>query len=89
MELCEARLPTYFINSGEKIISGREVLHYDFHARQERLTEGFLPSVRPLRVLITSGASCPDALVEGVIERLVSFFPESISMEQMAARFAP
>ncbi len=89
VELCEARLPTYFINSGEKIISGREVLHYDFHARQERLTEGFLPSVRPLRVLITSGASCPDALVEGVIERLVSFFPESISMEQMAARFAP
>jgi len=75
VELCEARLPTCFINSEEKILSRDEVLRYDFHQRQEILTRGFLGAHKmPLRILLTSGASCPDALVEGVIRKLTSFY---------------
>jgi len=74
VELCEERLPTYFISSEEKILSAAEVLHYDFHAKQERRTTGWLPDRAPLRILISSGASCPDALVEAVIVKIAGYY---------------
>lgn len=74
VELCEEKLPTYFISSEEKILSFEEVLHYDFHAKEERLTGGWLSGAAPLRILISSGASCPDALVEAVIVKIAGYF---------------
>lgn len=74
VELCEARLPTYFINSEEKILSGNSILHFNIHSKSEQLTENFLTDKKPVKILMTSGASCPDALVEGVINKLKSFF---------------
>ncbi len=70
VELCEQKLPTYFIREASRIRSADEVLHYDIHAREERLSTSFLPAHRPLTVLVTSGASCPDAMVEEVLWRL-------------------
>ncbi|KIC93318.1 4-hydroxy-3-methylbut-2-enyl diphosphate reductase [Flavihumibacter solisilvae] len=70
VELCEQRLPTYFISDAGKILSGTEILHYDFHSRQEQVSTDYLPSKSPLKILITSGASCPDAVVEEVIGKL-------------------
>ena len=81
VELCEQRLPTYFINSEEKIISKEDILHYNFHEKKEILTPGYLPDKQPVRILLTSGASCPDALVEGVINKIFSFYPEAKSSE--------
>jgi 4-hydroxy-3-methylbut-2-enyl diphosphate reductase len=74
VELCEEKLPTYFINSEEKILSSKEILHYNFHTKKEILTGSYLPGKQPVKILLTSGASCPDALVEGLINRLTSFF---------------
>jgi 4-hydroxy-3-methylbut-2-enyl diphosphate reductase len=74
VELCEEKLPTYFISSAEKILSVEDVLHFNFHTRQEQLTKGWLSGAAPLRVLISSGASCPDALVEAVIVKLAGYF---------------
>lgn len=90
VELCEARLPTYFINSEEKILSRHEVLRYDFHQRQEILTRDFLSTGRkPLRILLTSGASCPDALVEGVIRKLASFYGKEEMIESIIETYNP
>jgi 4-hydroxy-3-methylbut-2-enyl diphosphate reductase len=83
VELCEEKLPTYYITDEEKIISSTTISHFNFHTKQELLTENFLPSHQPVKILITSGASCPDALVEGVIEKLISFFNTSISIETL------
>ena len=83
VELCEQKLPTYFINNEEKILSGKDILHYDFHQTREINTTGYLPAHRPVRVLITSGASCPDALVEGVIRKIHAFFPEAATIESI------
>ncbi|MFT3822335.1 MAG: 4-hydroxy-3-methylbut-2-enyl diphosphate reductase [Chitinophagaceae bacterium] len=74
VELCEEQLPTYFINSPDKLVSDKDILHYDFHKKQEQLTANYLPGKQPVSILLTSGASCPDALVEGVIRRLASFY---------------
>ncbi|HQW44067.1 MAG TPA: 4-hydroxy-3-methylbut-2-enyl diphosphate reductase [Chitinophagaceae bacterium] len=87
VELCEEKLPTYFINSAEKILSDKEILHHNFHTKEEVLTVNYLPAKEPLRILITSGASCPDALVEGVINQLADFFTATISTEQLTAQF--
>ena len=87
VELCEAKLPTYFINNGEKILSKTEILHYNFHKQEEILTTDYLPDHQPVKILITSGASCPDALVETVINKLVSFYPVSVSSEELIGKF--
>lgn len=70
VELCEEKLPTYFINHEDCLIDEDTVRHFDLHEHKEKLTQQFLPGKRPLKVLITSGASCPDALVERVVYRL-------------------
>ena len=87
VELCEERLPTFFINSDEKILSSKTIMHYDFHTTQELITENYLPEKDPVSILITSGASCPDALVEGVIKKLAGFFPASKSIAELTAQF--
>jgi 4-hydroxy-3-methylbut-2-enyl diphosphate reductase len=87
VELCEEKLPTYFISNEEKILSATAVLHYNFHTRQELMTKDFIPAKEPVKILITSGASCPDALVEGVIRKLCTFFTLSSTPEQLVAQF--
>ncbi|MEP7143472.1 MAG: 4-hydroxy-3-methylbut-2-enyl diphosphate reductase [Ferruginibacter sp.] len=88
VELCEEKLPTYFINNEEKIISGTEINHFNFHKKEEINTRNFLPAKDPVRILLTSGASCPDAIVESVITKLVSFYNVTISMEDMIKQFS-
>jgi 4-hydroxy-3-methylbut-2-enyl diphosphate reductase len=76
VELCELILPTYFVEGPDKLISKDEILHFDLHFHEEKLKTGWLLGKTPLRILITSGASCPDAIVESVINKLCSFFGE-------------
>jgi len=87
VELCEEKLPTFFINSEEKLLSQEAISHYDFHTRIELITENYLPENHTATVLITSGASCPDALVEGVIQKLCSFYADARSIEEVIAEF--
>jgi 4-hydroxy-3-methylbut-2-enyl diphosphate reductase len=87
VELCEEQLPTYFISSEEKIVSASLIQHFNFHTKEELTTADFIPSKEPVKILVTSGASCPDAMVEGVIEKLVSFFSASKSMATITASF--
>ena len=86
VELCEEKLPTYFINSEEKILSAKEILHYNFHTKEEMLTSNYLPATQPVKILLTSGASCPDALVEGVIRKLAGFYQMEKNIEPLIRR---
>lgn len=88
VELCEKKLPTYFINDEEKIVSAGKIHHFNFHTKEELLTENWLPKKETTKILITSGASCPDALVEGVIQKLVNFYPTNRNIDQMIEKFA-
>jgi len=70
VELCEAELPTYFVNAETCLVDHQEIRHFNFHEHQEVVTKNYLPEKDPVRIMITSGASCPDALVDKVIKRL-------------------
>jgi 4-hydroxy-3-methylbut-2-en-1-yl diphosphate reductase len=87
VELCEEKLPTYYISSAEKIISSNEILHYNFHTKEELLSANYMPTKEPVKILVTSGASCPDALVEVVINKLLSFYQNTKNTEELIALF--
>ena len=84
-ELCARKFPTYFINSELEIKSRREIQHFDYPNKQKRVTRDFLPDNAPLKIVLTSGASCPDTLVDRVLLRLLEFFPEARSVEALLA----
>jgi 4-hydroxy-3-methylbut-2-en-1-yl diphosphate reductase len=82
-ELCEQKLPTYYISDEHCLISADEIRHYDMHSHKEVVTPFFLPASNPMRVMVTSGASCPDALVERVIQRLAVITGNEGAMTEM------
>jgi 4-hydroxy-3-methylbut-2-enyl diphosphate reductase len=89
VELCERKFPTYFISSEKEIISQTNIKHYNFHTKQLIETESYLPVGKsPINIALTSGASCPDAIVDGVIKRILDFFEDSIQMEEVFKKFA-
>ena len=87
VELCEEQLPTYYISGEEKILTPQTIMHYNFHTGEELVTNDYLPAKHEVAVLITSGASCPDAVVENVIRKIVSFYPGSKSVEEIRDLF--
>lgn len=87
VELCERKLPTYFIESAEKLISKNELIHCNWKTKEISTVHNYFPEKKPVKVLITSGASCPDALVEEVIRKVAGFFNVENKIDEIAATF--
>jgi 4-hydroxy-3-methylbut-2-enyl diphosphate reductase len=77
VELCERKFPTYFISSANEIESNTKINHFDYPNKKHIHTENFLPNKQPLKIIITSGASCPDSVVDAVMLKINSFFPDA------------
>ena len=86
-ELCERKFPTYFINSDSEIKSGNEIHHFDYSKKEKLITRNFLPTHNPLKIVLTSGASCPDTVVDRVMLRLLEFFPRAKSINELLTVF--
>ena len=56
--------------------------------RQVVVTDGWLPDKRPLGVALTCGASCPDATVDAVLLRVLSFFEGARPMGEVLAPYS-
>lgn len=76
VELCEEKHNTYFVSSADKILSENSISHFDIHTKTEKNTEKYIPSILPLKIILTSGASCPDSVVDSVLHKLLSFFKD-------------
>lgn len=85
VELCEEKLPTYFISSADKVLSEQLIHHFNWRTKEEVTTENFIPKQNPLTILVTSGASCPDVTVDEVLQRVLSFFENTRSVEEVLA----
>lgn len=79
--LCESSLPTYFISDAGEIHSPEKIRHLDNMNKQLVETQNWLPTSNPTDIILTAGASCPDALLDEVLQKIVSWFPGSYSTE--------
>lgn len=87
VELCEERMPTYFIDGAAAIDSLDRIQHFDIHTKSVQLTENWLPEQRPVDIILTAGASCPDALLDEVIHKVVTWFPDAHAEKEVLDAF--
>ncbi|PZR76324.1 MAG: 4-hydroxy-3-methylbut-2-enyl diphosphate reductase [Chthoniobacterales bacterium] len=81
-EMGEEKLPTYFVRNATRLVSEKEILHYNLHEKKEVIAKDWLPE-GPIVVGITAGASCPNNLIEETLVRL--FELRGIKREQLEA----
>lgn len=83
VELCERKFSTFFINSEEEIKSKEEIHHFNYHRKEKIVTHSFLPEHQPIKIILTSGASCPDTLVDRVMMKLTNYFANPTDIDQV------
>jgi 4-hydroxy-3-methylbut-2-en-1-yl diphosphate reductase len=64
------------------LVDQQEILHRNWRTKELISIHNYLPKKTPLRVLMTSGASCPDAVVEAVIRKLAGFYQVEEQLEK-------
>jgi len=72
VEIGSKKCSTWFIRNASCLISPSEIRHFDLATRQEISSGGWLPPPGPISVGVTAGASCPNNLIEEVINRLLA-----------------
>jgi 4-hydroxy-3-methylbut-2-enyl diphosphate reductase len=87
VELCERKFATYFINSENEIKGREEIHHFNFHTKEKTITHDFLPTKEPVKIILTSGASCPDTLVDRVMLKLAGFFDNTRPVDEVMLAF--
>ena len=86
VELCEEKFPTYFISSESDIDPEGHISHFNYHENRLEFTRSFLPKdPHPVKIALTSGASCPDAVVDRVLHRLLDFYANSKTIGEVMA----
>ncbi|WP_022835960.1 4-hydroxy-3-methylbut-2-enyl diphosphate reductase [Salisaeta longa] len=88
VELCEEHMPTYFISDAQQFDGPAEIQHFDLHAEAVVTTAHWFPvDDTPVDVILNSGASCPDALLDEVIRAIISWYPEARPVDEALAPF--
>lgn len=83
VELCEERLPTFYIKDADEILDAHSIRHLNMHNKEVCISQDWLPQGKErVDVLLSAGASCPDAIVDQVIFKLTSLFNLEGSLEQ-------
>ena len=80
VELCEEKLPTYYIANASEIKSDSEIHHFNFRTKEMHTTMDFLKG--NTKIMITCGASCPDSVLNEVIEKIIGFQSEVATNEE-------
>ena len=87
VELCEEVYPSYFVQTEAELLSPDRIRHFSLKGEKVIESENWLPSKRPLKVVVTSGASCPDILVEQVMRKVAEFV--GVSLDQWSLSKQP
>lgn len=82
VELLEEKFTTYFVRQSEDIESDY-IRSFDIHDKITKDHNNYMPNKEEISIIITSGASCPDAVVEGVIKKLLELNKIEVSIEEI------
>ena len=83
VELCEQKLPTYFIDDANKIIDENQIIKTNWNDKSEEIIQNYLPTKNTVTILMTSGASCPDTVVESVIRKIAGYYNVEEALEEV------
>ncbi len=90
VEILEQHCPTYHIRDAGEFESPDEIRHFNQWEKKIENSSEWLPNReknRPLRIALTSGASCPDILVDEVLKKILSFYPSARTVNQVLKPF--
>lgn len=87
VELLEQKFKTYFIKDASEIGQDFSIQSFDIHMHQLVMYPSFLNKQTTQRIVLTSGASCPDSIVEAVMKRILSSRYNDQEIEQLCAQF--
>jgi len=87
VELLEQKFTTYFIKDKEELLSNQKINTFNIHTHELESIDFDLNSIEPLTIIITSGASCPDAIVDGVIQRILDYKNVAIPVQSAIEKF--
>ena len=86
VELMESKYPVYFINGALELLSNKEIQYFDIHKKEINTRIEFLPTKETITIAITSGASCPDSIMDKVIHRILELLEIQISLEDVLVK---
>ncbi len=88
VEIMEHHCPTFHVRDAGEFDSSEQIRHFNQWEKEIQITENWLPSnPQPLRIALTSGASCPDILVDEVLLKILSFYPDAKDLQKVISRY--
>ncbi len=88
VELLEQKFKTYFIFSEEEILDENTIRSFNIHSKLlEKHTDFLETRKEPINVIITSGASCPDSIVDRVIKKILELVKSEVNIEEALSKF--
>ena len=86
VELLEEKTTVFFIKDASEITDENKIQHFDIHTHASIQTENWIPNKQKLKIGITSGASCPDKIVDEVILKILSIVGAEKEVEEVLAQ---
>ncbi|TVR26957.1 MAG: 4-hydroxy-3-methylbut-2-enyl diphosphate reductase [Balneolaceae bacterium] len=88
VEILEQHCPTYHVRDAGEFDSPEAIQHFNQWKKEILSTENWLPTEkRGLRIALTSGASCPDVLVDEVLLKILSYYPDAADINEILRPF--
>jgi 4-hydroxy-3-methylbut-2-enyl diphosphate reductase len=88
VEILEDSFSTYHVRDAEEIESPEKIQHFNQWDKEVKQTDNWLSSKdQPVDIAITSGASCPDVLVDEVMLKILDYFEDTRSVEEVIEPF--
>ena len=88
VEILEQHCPTYHIRDAEEFSSAKEIRHFNQWEKEMKNTADWLPNdQKDLKIALTSGASCPDVLVDEVMLKVLSLFDDTKEVKNVIRPF--
>ncbi|MNU63830.1 4-hydroxy-3-methylbut-2-enyl diphosphate reductase [compost metagenome] len=82
VELLEQSCPTYFIKDESEILDGKIIQCFNIHTHELETIENWM---KGSKIGITSGASCPDSIIDSVISKLLELTRSEKTIEEVMA----
>lgn len=82
VELLANKFNTYFIKDESEIENDFSINHFDLKSKNIVHHSSFLSKL-PKTIILSSGASCPDATVDRVLQKILSFYKHTKSVDEV------